>query len=108
MLYSKVIQSYIYIYILFFFFGFLGPHLRHMEVPRLGVQLELQLLAYATAIVTPDLSCIFNLYHSPPQCQILNPLSKARDQACILMDPSQVTTIYILFLILSSITVYPK
>ena len=28
---------------------FLGPHLRHMEVPRLGVKLELQLLAYATA-----------------------------------------------------------
>ena len=28
--------------ILFFFsFVFLGPHLRHMEVPRLGVQFEL-------------------------------------------------------------------
>ena len=29
----------------FFFFSFflLGPHLQHMEVPRLGVQLELQL-----------------------------------------------------------------
>ena len=25
----------------FLFFGFLGLHLRHMEVPRLGVQLEL-------------------------------------------------------------------
>ena len=29
----------------FLFFFFLGPYLRHMEVPRLGVQLELQLLA---------------------------------------------------------------
>ena len=29
----------------FFFFFFLGPHLRHMKFPRLGVQLELQLLA---------------------------------------------------------------
>ena len=28
------------------FFVFLGPHLWHMEVPRLGVQSELQLLAY--------------------------------------------------------------
>ena len=28
---------------------FLGPHLRHMDVPRLGVQLELQLAAYDTA-----------------------------------------------------------
>ena len=31
-----------------FFFFFLGPHLRHMEVPRLGVKWELQLLAYTT------------------------------------------------------------
>ena len=27
------------------FFCFLGPHLRHVEVPRLGVKLELELLA---------------------------------------------------------------
>ena len=26
---------------LFIFFSFLGPHLRHMEVPRLGVESEL-------------------------------------------------------------------
>ena len=31
------------------FMLFLGPHLRHMEVPRLGVKTELQLLAYTTA-----------------------------------------------------------
>ena len=30
-----------------FFFFFLWPHLRHIEVPRLGVKLELQLPAYA-------------------------------------------------------------
>ena len=35
-------------------FYFLGPHLWHMEVPRLGIELELQLPAYATAM--PDLS----------------------------------------------------
>ena len=29
-------------------FCFLGPHLQHMEVLRLGVQLELQLPAYTT------------------------------------------------------------
>jgi len=28
---------------------FLGPHVHHMEVPRLGAELELQLPAYATA-----------------------------------------------------------
>ena len=33
----------------FFLFSFLGPQLRHMEVPRLGVESELQLLAYTTA-----------------------------------------------------------
>ena len=30
-------------------FGFLGLHPRHMEIPGLGVQSELQLLACATA-----------------------------------------------------------
>ena len=40
-----------------FCFGlFLGPHPQHMEVPRLGVKLELQLPAYATATATLDLS----------------------------------------------------
>ena len=37
---------------LFFLGLFLGPHSQHMEVPRLGVQLQLQLLAYATATAT--------------------------------------------------------
>ena len=30
----------------FFFFFFLGPHLWHMEVPKLGVKSEVQLLVY--------------------------------------------------------------
>ena len=33
----------------FFWFFFLGPHPQLMEVPRLGVKSELQLLAYTTA-----------------------------------------------------------
>ena len=48
----------------FVFFVFLGPHLQHMEVPRLEVKLELQPLAYTTAIATWDLSHICNLHHS--------------------------------------------
>ena len=40
------------------FFVFLGLHLQRMEVPRLGVELELQLPAYPTATATPDLSHI--------------------------------------------------
>ena len=52
-----------------------------MEVFRLGVASELQLMAYATvtAIATQDLSHVFDLHHSSWQCRILNPLSKARD-----------------------------
>ena len=36
------------------FFFFLGLHPRHMEVPRLGVELELQPLAYTTATAMLD------------------------------------------------------
>ena len=34
---------------LFIFFYLLGPHLWHMEIPRLGIKSQLQLLAYTTA-----------------------------------------------------------
>ena len=68
----------------FSFFFFLGPHLRHMEVPRLGVKLELQLSAYTVAIATWDPS------QGSWQHWILNPTSEARDRTHILMDTSQV------------------
>ena len=58
-----------------------------MEVPRLGVQLELYLLPSAIASAMWDPSHVFDQHHSSQQCQILNPL---RDQTCILMDPSWV------------------
>ena len=54
-----------------------------MEVPRLGVKSKLQLPAYATA--TLDLSYVCDLHHSSQKCQILNSLSKAKDQTCILI-----------------------
>ena len=69
----------------FFFLFFLGPHLWYMEVPRVGVKLELQLPAY-----TRDLSHICDLCHSSWQCWILYPLSEARDQTYILMYTSLV------------------
>ena len=56
-------------------FSFYG--LQHVEVSRLGVELELQLLAAATAML--DLSLIFDLCCSLWQCRILNPLIQARD-----------------------------
>ena len=58
-----------------------------MEVPRLGVRSELQLLAYTTA--KPDSSHIFNLHHSLWCHRILNHLSGARDRTHILMDTSR-------------------
>ena len=59
-----------------------------MEVPRLGVASELQLLATATA--TPDLSHICDLIHGLWQHQILNPLSEARDRTCVRMEAGQI------------------
>jgi len=58
-----------------------------MDVPRLGIESQLQLTAYTTATATPDLS------HSIPQLiatPILNPLSEARDRNCVLLDTSWV------------------
>ena len=55
-----------------------------MEVTRLGVESELQLLGCAT--VTPYLTHVFDLHHSFQQHQILNPLSEAKDQTHIFMD----------------------
>ena len=71
---------------LLIYFLFRVAH-RHMEVPRLRVKLDLQLPAYATATATPDLSHIWDLHCS---FQILNPLSEARNQTCILVDTSRV------------------
>ena len=63
-----------------------------MEDPGLGVKSGLQLPATvtATATATPDPSHVCNLHHSSWQRQILNPLSEARDQTCILTDLSQI------------------
>ena len=72
----------------FLSFFFLGPPLRHMEVPRLGVSSELQLPAYATATATLDPSHICDLHHSSRQRRSLNPLSKTRDRTRNLMVPS--------------------
>ena len=59
-----------------------------MEVPRRGVESELQLLAYNPA--TWDPSCVLDLHHSSWQHQIPDPMSEARDQTYVLMDPSQI------------------
>ena len=60
----------------------------HMEIPRRGVESELQLMAYTTATATPDPSCLCDLRRSSWQRRILYPLSKARDPTGILTDTS--------------------
>ena len=77
----------------FFFFVLLGPTLQHVKVTKLGVQSELQLSAYATATEMQGLSCVCDLHDSSWQCQILNPLSKARDRTHNLMDDSWIGTL---------------
>ena len=48
-----------------FSFRFLGLHLWHMEVPRLGVELELQPPAYTTATTQdPATSATYTTAHS--------------------------------------------
>ena len=61
-----------------------------MEVLRLRVELELQLLAYTTATAMPDPSLVYDLHHSSQQSRILNPQSEVRDQTHVFMDTRQV------------------
>ena len=50
---SKEAKEYCHVFlssvVIFFFFSFIGLHPQHIEVPRLGVKLELQPPAYTTA-----------------------------------------------------------
>ena len=59
-----------------------------MEVPGLGVESKLRLMAYATGTATQDLSLVCDLHHSSQQHRILNLLDKARDGVCVVMDAS--------------------
>ena len=61
-----------------------------MEVPRLGVELEVQLLVYTMVTAKWDPIHICDLHHSSWQRWIPNPLSKARDQTHNLMVPSRI------------------
>ena len=70
------------------FSSFLGLQVWHMEVPRLGVESELQLPPMPQPWQRAIRAVLCNLHHSSWQVQILKPLSKARDRTCILMDAS--------------------
>ena len=48
----------------FLFIYFLGLPVQHMETSRLRIELELQLLAYITATLRPELNCVCDLHYS--------------------------------------------
>ena len=73
-------------FIYFVVITFLELPLWHMEIPELGVELELQLPVCTRATATPDPSRVCDLHHSSWQRWILNPLSRARDQTRVLVD----------------------
>ena len=76
---SSVGLGVLFFIFLFLFFCLFRAAPRHMEVPRLGVKLELQLRATTIATATWDPSLICDLHCSSQQHQILNPLREARD-----------------------------
>ena len=62
----------------------------HVEVPRLRVELQLQLQASIMATAMSDLSYVCDLHHSSQQHQVLNSLSEVRDGIHVLMNPHRV------------------
>ena len=82
----KVLQFFFFFFWHLFIYLFLGLNSWHMEVPRLGVEWELQLPAYTIATAMQDPSHVCDLHHSLQQHEILNPLREARDRTYILMD----------------------
>ena len=68
----------------FVFSFFSGPHLRHMQVPRLRGLID----AAAAGLHLGHPSRLCDLHHCSRQRRILNPLSEARDQTRNVMVPS--------------------
>ena len=73
---SKTSQCFVVVVVVVAYFLRATPEA--YEVPRLGVELELQLPANTMVTAKLDPSHICHLHHSLWQPWILNPLSKAR------------------------------
>ena len=61
-------------------------HFRAIPVAYGSFQTKGWIGAVTATIATPDLSCVCDLCCNLQQRQVLNSLSKARDQTCIFMD----------------------
>ena len=87
--------TYLFVFLLIYLFILLYraiPAAYGSSQARDWIQAELKLLAYATATATPDPCgvCDRPTPQLTRQRRIFNPLSKARDQICVLMDTSQI------------------
>ena len=71
----------------FFFFFFRAAPTAY-GISQARGEIGAEAAGYTTATATHDMRCVCNLHHSSWQQQILNPLIKARDWTCILMDTS--------------------
>ena len=75
----------------------LGPHLQHVEIPRLGVESELQLPAYAIATAMWDPSHVCDLHHGSGQCckqgQELNPHPHDSQSGSLTTEPQRESSI---------------
>ena len=60
-----------FLFLCLFVFVFLGLHPWHVDAPKLGVELELQLPAYTTVTATRDPSHLWDPHHRPGQHRIL-------------------------------------
>ena len=87
LLFFKLLFIYLFIYL--FILVFWAPPW-HMELPRLQVLLELQILTYTTATAKQYQSVPCYLQYSSWQSQIINPLREARDWTQNLMVASQI------------------
>ena len=70
------------------FFCFLGSHPRHMEVPRLGLHRSCSCQPISQPRQCQIWALVWDLYHSSWPRWFLDPLRKAGDRTCILMDTS--------------------
>ena len=61
-----------------------------MEVPKVGVELEVQLSAYTTPMAKWDLSRMCGLHKNSQQCRIPYTLSEAREGTHILRDTNKI------------------
>jgi len=81
-------KSFFFLSFFFFFVFFRAAPMAYGSCQARG-----QIRAAAASLyrsATWDLNCVCDLHHNSQQCQILNPLSEARDWTHILMNTSQV------------------